>query len=238
MALAQSEACLIEDGVFFLDDAEVGRRFQEINEKRFPFQTVEGLDFCRITTLQDERIRCIIESFFERSGLGLLKVYGSRPDTIFTFLNNPSNEPSEEFDEKNKGKQNVKVLLVQLLAKGSTVVFYKRSHLHFLQARLARIGLLQVPPESLEREDIESCEVTMKDGGFAIIDGRLAFRIVNGQAIIVGFAVEEEVKVWAKMRLPKEAGVMAKVEEMNGEKIVMNVEFVEGKSIASTMLPQ
>ena len=54
MALAQSEACLIEDGVFFLDDAEVGRRFQEINEKRFPFQTVEGLDFCRITTLEDE----------------------------------------------------------------------------------------------------------------------------------------------------------------------------------------
>jgi hypothetical protein len=94
-----------------------------------------------------------------------LKVFGSKPDTIFTFLNNPSNETSEESNEKNKGKQNVKVLLVLLLPKGSTVVFYKRSHLHFLQARIARIGLLQVPPESLEREGIEPCEVAMKDGG-------------------------------------------------------------------------
>jgi hypothetical protein len=40
------------------------------------------------------------------------------------------------------------------------------------------------------------------------------------------------------MRLPRETGVMAKVEEMNGEKIVMNVEFVEGKSIAGNTLPQ
>jgi hypothetical protein len=54
MALAQSEACLIEEGVFFLDDPEVVRRVQEINEKRFPFQTVTGLDFCRISTLQDD----------------------------------------------------------------------------------------------------------------------------------------------------------------------------------------
>lgn len=54
MAQSQSEVCLIEEGVFFLDDPEVGRRFQEIKEKRFPFQTVEGLEFCRISTLQDE----------------------------------------------------------------------------------------------------------------------------------------------------------------------------------------
>jgi hypothetical protein len=55
---------------------------------------------------------------------------------------------------------------------------------------------------------------------------------------MVGFAVHEELKFWAKMRLPREKGVMAKVEEMNGEKIFMNVEFVEVMSIASTTLPQ
>jgi hypothetical protein len=54
MALSQSKVCLIEEGVFFLDDPDVGRRFQEVKEKGFPFQTVEGLDFCRISTLQDE----------------------------------------------------------------------------------------------------------------------------------------------------------------------------------------
>jgi hypothetical protein len=40
------------------------------------------------------------------------------------------------------------------------------------------------------------------------------------------------------MRLPRETGVMAKVEEMRREKIGMNVEFIEEKSIASTALPQ
>jgi hypothetical protein len=58
MALPQSETCIIEDGVFFLDDAEVGARFQEINEKRFAFHTVPGvnfcLDFCRSSTLEDD----------------------------------------------------------------------------------------------------------------------------------------------------------------------------------------
>ncbi|KAA8611963.1 hypothetical protein TUN199_01295 [Pyrenophora tritici-repentis] len=229
MALPRSEACIIEDGVFFLDDPEVGDRFQEMNEKRFAFKTVAGvnfcLDFCRSRTLEDDRIRCIIESFFKRSGLGLLKLYGPQPDIIFTFLNNPSNEASEESSENTKGKQNVKVLLVLLLSKNSTVEFYKRSHLHVLQADIARIGLLQVAPENLESEEIESCEVTMEAGGFAIIDGRLAFRIIKGQAIIVGFGVDEEVKEWNKMRFPREVSIIEKVRAMNRERIFMNVLF-------------
>lgn len=62
----------------------------------------------------------------------------------------------------------MKVLIVLLLPKGSTIAFYKRSHLRFLHARLDKTGLLQVPPESLEREGIEPCEVTMKDGGLLV----------------------------------------------------------------------
>ncbi|EDU47815.1 predicted protein [Pyrenophora tritici-repentis Pt-1C-BFP] len=48
----------------------------------------------------------------------------------------------------------------------------------------------------------------MEAGGFAIIDGRLAFRIIKGQAIIVGFGVDEEVKEWNKMRFPREFSVL------------------------------
>jgi hypothetical protein len=40
------------------------------------------------------------------------------------------------------------------------------------------------------------------------------------------------------MRLPKETGVIAKVEEIRGEKISINIKFIKGKSIASTVLPQ
>lgn len=94
-----------------------------------------------------------------------MKIFGPRPDIVFAFLNNSSNQSSEASDETNKGQDKVKVLLVQLLPRNSTIVFYKRSHLHFLRAQIAKIGLLEVPPQSLQREGIEPCEVTMKDGG-------------------------------------------------------------------------
>lgn len=242
MTPADSELSLLEDGVIFLEDPEVGSRVYEFSQKRFPFQTEEGLDFCRTSTLEDKRIRGIVESFFEHSKMGLLKVFGPKQDIVFTFLSNPSDESSEATDETNKGKDKVKALLVQLLPRNSTMVFYKRSHLHFLRAELAKIGLLQVPPESLEREGIKPCEVTMKGGGFAIIDGRTAFTIVNGHTVMVGFAVEEELKFWGKMGFPKKMGIMQKVKGMESEKIGMNVEFVEKRSmndgIASTTQPQ
>ena len=76
----------------------------------------------------------------------------------------------------------------------------------------------------------------------AMIDGRTAFKIVNGYTIVIGFAVEEELKFWGKMGFPKKIGVMEKIKGMESEKIGMNVEFVEKRSmdgsIASTTQPQ
>ena len=45
------------------------------------------------------------------------------------------------------------------------MVFYKRSHVHSLRAKDAKIGLLEVSQEALEREDIDPIEVAMKEGG-------------------------------------------------------------------------
>ena len=59
----------------------------------------------------------------------------------------------------------------------------------------------------------------------AIIDGRLGFKLVQGRTIIAGFASEEELKSWAKMKFPKTESVVRKIEEMVSEKIGMNYEF-------------
>lgn len=53
MALADRQALLLEDGVMFLEDPEIGNRVYEFSQMRFPFQTEAGLDFCRINTLED-----------------------------------------------------------------------------------------------------------------------------------------------------------------------------------------
>jgi hypothetical protein len=47
-------ALLLKEGAIIFEDAEVGRRVSGIIQKRCPFQTEEGLEFCRISTLENE----------------------------------------------------------------------------------------------------------------------------------------------------------------------------------------
>jgi len=54
---------------------------------------------------------------------------------------------------------------VQILPKDSKIVFYRRSHLQSLRARGGKFGLLEVPQESLDKDDINPMEVTMEEGG-------------------------------------------------------------------------
>lgn len=56
---------------------------------------------------------------------------------------------------------------------------------------------------------------------------------------MAGFAVQEELKYWRKMRLPKTIDLMRKTKEMESQKIGMNVEFIDigleqGEGITST----
>jgi len=45
---------ILEDGVFCVEDPVVGKRVDEIAQKGFPFKTEEGLDFCKLNTLDDK----------------------------------------------------------------------------------------------------------------------------------------------------------------------------------------
>jgi len=45
---------ILEDGVFCAEDPIVGKRVDEIAQKGFPFKTEEGLDFCKLNTLDDK----------------------------------------------------------------------------------------------------------------------------------------------------------------------------------------
>lgn len=53
----------------------------------------------------------------------------------------------------------------------------------------------------------------------SISDARLAFTIIQGTAIILGFGVREEVEQWAKMKLPKSRELEEEVEAMKVEAI-------------------
>lgn len=54
MAHNRFEVSLLEDGVVFVEDPEIGQRVDEFDRKDFPFQTEEGLKFCQKSTFDDE----------------------------------------------------------------------------------------------------------------------------------------------------------------------------------------
>ncbi|OQU97149.1 hypothetical protein CLAIMM_03127 isoform 3 [Cladophialophora immunda] len=48
------QVSILEDGVFCVEDAVIGKRVKEIEEKGFPFKTLDGLEFCKLHTFDDE----------------------------------------------------------------------------------------------------------------------------------------------------------------------------------------
>jgi hypothetical protein len=48
------QKAILEDGVSRTEDPVIGNQVDEITRKGFPFKTEEGLDFCKINTLDDE----------------------------------------------------------------------------------------------------------------------------------------------------------------------------------------
>ncbi|OQU97148.1 hypothetical protein CLAIMM_03127 isoform 4 [Cladophialophora immunda] len=98
-----------------------------------------------------QRVRDTLENFFEWSGLGFYKAFGSDSNRTFSFMNKTDTE--------------AQVLVVQLWSTGSRVVFYNGSHLQYLSAKPAANGLLEIPPSHLTRKDIKPVEVKMEHGG-------------------------------------------------------------------------
>jgi hypothetical protein len=54
LPVEDSQKSILEDGVFCVEDQVVGKRVDEIAQKGFPFKTEEGLDFCKLNTLDDK----------------------------------------------------------------------------------------------------------------------------------------------------------------------------------------
>ncbi|KAK4132082.1 hypothetical protein BT67DRAFT_444200 [Trichocladium antarcticum] len=186
-----------------------------MERKDFPYASEYGLDFCKVNVLDDVRVRAILESFFEWSGLGLYRTFGRAPEHNFLFMNKATTE--------------MQVVVVQLWSSGSRVRFWGGSQLHALNGIAAANGLLEVPSERLEGLGLQPTEVVLERGGLALLDARLAFNIIEGFAITFAFATQEELQTWSKMRIPRQTDRLAqKMAEMGSKHIGVNFAF--GKS--------
>ncbi|KAL8645781.1 MAG: hypothetical protein Q9210_006520 [Variospora velana] len=158
----------------------------------------------------------IANSVIERPGLGALKAFGRDPNHAYCTFRNPPSEVRKPV-----------ALLVQLWPTNSKVVFHEGLHLHSLDIKPASTGWFEVSLGELKTKNVTSVEVTMEEGGLSISDARLAFTIVQGTAIILGFGVREEVEQWAKMKLPKSRELEEEVEAMKVEAIETGDIYIE-----------
>jgi len=204
---------ILENGYFLVKDPLIGERVRDMERRGFPYASEYGLDLCKVV-IDDVRVRTTLESFFEWSGLGLFRSFGSAPEN-FLFMNNLTPE--------------MQVLVVQLWSNKSRVNFWDSSHLHSLNGIAAENGLLEVPSGRLEGLGLRPKEAEFEHGGIALLDARLAFNIIEGFAITFAFATQEELQTWSKMQIPRRTDRLAqKMADMESKHIGVNFAF--GKS--------
>ncbi|KAI3331230.1 hypothetical protein F4824DRAFT_476004 [Ustulina deusta] len=222
---ADALMCLRTYGFFVLEDALVGKRVSDFDQRGLPFKTPYGLDFCAQNTLDNKDIRSVVESTIDRPRWGLIKVYSDKlpPNLAFFF--------------HNRLGQQMPTILIQLWGPDSSVVFYEGTHLQNVDAKESKSleesegkdwGLLALPRTQMRRHGIVEKTVEMKQGGLVLLDGRLGFTILNGYVFNIGFAAEAEIQFWAKMDLPASDEIKAKVDELQ-QRLNTNFTFVGGQ---------
>jgi hypothetical protein len=57
-SVEQTRKEILEDGFSYRSDSVIGERVDAIAKRGFPFKTEEGLDFCKLSTIDDEVSEC------------------------------------------------------------------------------------------------------------------------------------------------------------------------------------
>ncbi|KAF1993219.1 hypothetical protein P154DRAFT_527922 [Amniculicola lignicola CBS 123094] len=206
---------ILENGFFFDHDAILGQLIEEMDKDSIPFASAGGLQFCKLNVLDNPRIRPVLESFFEWFALGLYRSIGASPGDYNFRRSDP--------------EAKVEVLLVQLWSNGSRASFWGGSHRHQLPCVKGENNLWRVPRVSLKHLGLTPSEVTFEQGGFTILDPRIAVEVTQGTATTFAFGTKEVVSTWNPMRLPKLQDVEETVGRMESINFGMNVAYVGRK---------
>jgi len=210
---------LLEKGFYAWEEASVGSRVSALEEKKFPYFTEYGLDFCADFAL-DPRITHILESSFQRYLLGHWLRYEEYPNHIECF-------------RRGGLKAGRKVFVVHVWSRGSEVEYYAGSHDHELVTTRSLRSLHEIPSSELARVGCVADKKKFENGALVIMDARLGFEIKAGYAITFMFGTEDVVASWPKIVLPNSAALVKKIETMESrsERIGLNIAFHEEGSL-------
>ncbi|KAJ3494997.1 hypothetical protein NLG97_g3709 [Lecanicillium saksenae] len=206
---------LLKKGFYSWEEAYVGSRVLALQEKKFPYFTEYGLDFCADFAF-DPRITQILETSFQKCLLGHWLRYEEYPNHIECF-------------RRGGLKAGRKVFVVQVWSRDSEVDYYAGSHDHELVTTRSLRSLHEIPSSELARVGCVADKKKFANGALVIMDARLGFEIRTGYAITFMFGTEDVVASWPKIVLPNSAVLAKKIEimEARSKRIGLNITFHE-----------
>ncbi|KAI1318085.1 hypothetical protein F5Y16DRAFT_414507 [Xylariaceae sp. FL0255] len=182
-----------------------------MDNDNIPFASAPGLKFCSTNVLNNKQIRPVLDSFFEWFGLGLYRSLGKRHgDYCF---------------KKNNLEQSVDGLIVHLFSKGSRFTIWRGAHRHKLHYIWGENSLWLTPRAFLYGLGLEPVEVTLEQGGFAIVDSRIPLSIARGTTTTFGFGTKEVVHQWKPMEIPQTPDIEETIASMKSANFGVNVMY-------------
>ncbi|KAI0163858.1 hypothetical protein GGR57DRAFT_489633 [Xylariaceae sp. FL1272] len=218
-----AKECLKNTGAYVMEDASAGRRVDEfINRQNLPLRKPNGLDFCAQNSLYikyisdfSQNVRDVIESTINQPHWGLAKTYNSDilpSDQAYFFL---------------QGAE-IRAIYILLFTPRTRFLLFEGSHERRIHGKvMSRFGLLTSPHGVLRKEGIAAVTHEMAKGGFALIDGRTGWTLLEGQEMVIGYASEAEIRSWGEYELGDTAALRDKVAELNRNGIKAKFKFVK-----------
>ncbi|KAK1657748.1 hypothetical protein BDP55DRAFT_566587 [Colletotrichum godetiae] len=199
-----------EAAFLYANDASVGQRVKEFQQRGFPIESADGLDFCKQNVFEDQRVRLVLEALFPWCAVGIYEVYRSSPECIYGYMTGLNSE--------------LKAAVVRLQSPGSSVVVLDGSHRLPIRGFVASNGLLEIPYAPLR--NCKEIEIDMAEGGLIIHDARLQIRSMKGYSVQLCFATEDEIQGWPRKKFPDSQALKQQAIAM--ETPTMGVNFVFG----------
>ncbi|KAG7409528.1 hypothetical protein Forpe1208_v010761 [Fusarium oxysporum f. sp. rapae] len=172
-------------------DAHFGALVDSVINKKFNFYSEEGFSLFR-AVLRNDLVSNVIPDVIK----------AVLPEPVFIFCRVFGRTRQKHSIVNRKDEKSMRILTVWCWSSESKATLYSGSHLHHLNAKDSDNSLLEVSDKALQQDDIQQRPYHIDLGGFAIVDGRCAWQMMNGKGVLFGFAIPDEARHWFPMAFP------------------------------------
>ncbi|UPK91749.1 hypothetical protein LCI18_002684 [Fusarium solani-melongenae] len=178
----EAKAQVEEHGFYVIEDTTIGSRVDEMIQKDYRFNLSEetGFNFWRDVVLSSPYIQGILSAFESDGGVRY----------VLTDRGSLFPDPSHIKTLRYGGKQ-PDILAVQVWPRGSTAIYYRRSHRAKLKRFKTPTGAWEVVAKELRVLECPGERIDFDQGGMVIFGTRIAIDMIQGRSYYYSYFTED-----------------------------------------------